>query len=55
MAVLNFLLSVFLLPGDIVRRMLGINVEEDGGIIRSFVNMIFWGALLAFFTLRYMS
>ena len=33
------LLWLFLLPGDLVRQKLGITVEEDGGLIRSFVNM----------------
>ena len=37
------LLWIFLLPGDLVRRRLGITVEQDGGLIRSFINMCFWG------------
>ena len=37
--------DVFLWPGDMVRRTLGIDVEEDGGIIRSFVNMTVWGVI----------
>jgi hypothetical protein len=43
MALLNGLVWIFLAPGDLVRRRLGITVEEDGGLIRSFVNMCFWG------------
>ena len=37
------LLWLFLLPGDLVRQKLGITIEEDGGLIRSFINMCFWG------------
>jgi hypothetical protein len=53
MAILNFLTFVFLLPGDIVRKRLNMTVEEDGGILRSFINMCFWGALLAGVALKY--
>ncbi|PWV99130.1 hypothetical protein DFR52_104422 [Hoeflea marina] len=42
---MHTLLFVFLFPGDLVRRKLGITVDEDGGLIRSFVNMCFWGTI----------
>ncbi|MEE9272034.1 MAG: hypothetical protein V3U57_01995 [Robiginitomaculum sp.] len=45
MALLRALLALFLLPGNSVIKAIGINTEEDGGIIRSFVNMMFWGIL----------
>jgi hypothetical protein len=51
--VMNTLLWLFLLPGDLVRRQLGITVEEDGGLIRSFVNMCFWGAVTLLIALKY--
>jgi hypothetical protein len=51
--VLRILIKLFLLPGDLVRRRLGITVEEDGGVIRSFVNMCVWGTLLLAVALRY--
>lgn len=41
--ILKLLAKVFLLPGDIVRRKVGMSVEEDGGMLRSIVNMIVWG------------
>ena len=44
---------LLLLPGDLVRRRLGITVEEDGGLIRSFINMCFWGAVLLLIALNY--
>ncbi len=45
MFLLDWVVRLFLAPGDLVRRRLGITVEEDGGIIRSFVNMCVWGVV----------
>ncbi len=45
MAILKFALFIFFWPGDFVSRKMGTTAEEDGGVLRSFVNMIFWGAL----------
>ncbi|SOE17533.1 hypothetical protein SAMN05877838_2433 [Hoeflea halophila] len=47
------LLWLFLLPGDLVRRQLGISVEQDGGLIRSFINMCVWGAVTLLIALKY--
>ena len=44
--VLKSALSIFLFPGNLALRVVGISIEEDGGIFRSMVNMLFWGALL---------
>lgn len=46
MKFLKALLFLFLLPGDLVINRIGITPEQDGGIIRSTVNMIFWGLLI---------
>jgi len=43
MAILRFLTKLFLLPGTIALSALNISEEDDGGIFRSLVNMIFWG------------
>ena len=43
MALLRILGTIFLLPGTIVLGVLNISVESDAGILRSLVNMIFWG------------
>jgi hypothetical protein len=51
MKILKFLLYVFLLPGDTAIRMVGITIEEDGGIFRSLINMLFWGTILVPFTI----
>ncbi len=45
MIVLEWFVHIFLAPGDIVRRRLHITIEEDGGLIRSFINMCVWGAI----------
>lgn len=45
MPVIRALVRLFLAPGDIVRQRLGITIEQDGGMIRSFINMCFWGVI----------
>ena len=45
MAALNFILTVFLFPGNLALQKCGISVEEDGGLFRSFINMCVWGAI----------
>ncbi|MEZ5792040.1 MAG: hypothetical protein R3D34_15110 [Nitratireductor sp.] len=45
MAILRLFTTVFFLPGTLVLKQLGIPVEEDAGIFRSFVNSVFWGAI----------
>ena len=52
-SVVGSLLAVFLWPGDFVRRKLGIELEEDGGIVRSFVNMIVWGGVILYLGLKF--
>jgi len=42
---LNFLVQGFLMPGTVVIRKIGVSVEDDGGILRSFINMCFWGTI----------
>ncbi|MCY0094370.1 hypothetical protein [Hoeflea ulvae] len=44
---------LFLLPGDLVRQKLGITVEQDGGLIRAFINMCFWGTVALLVALNY--
>ena len=34
-----------LLPGSFVLQRIGVTVEEDGGLFRSFINMCVWGAI----------
>jgi len=42
---LEKLLYVFLLPGSLAIKAVGITLEEDGGIFRSMINMLFWGTV----------
>ncbi|MCZ4280294.1 hypothetical protein O4H49_05870 [Kiloniella laminariae] len=51
MPLLHWFATGFLLPGDLVIKKLDISLEEDGGILRSFVNMCFWGIVVGLFAL----
>ena len=46
MAILRFLTKLFLLPGTLALKSLNITEQDDGGIFRSLINMIFWGILI---------
>ena len=46
MQLINMFLKVFFYPGDYVIRKAGITIEEDGGILRSFVNMCVWSLVV---------
>lgn len=46
MGFLKAVLAVFLFPGNLVIRSIGITPEQDGGIVRSTVNMIVWGLVM---------
>lgn len=43
MAFLRGLTTIFLLPGTLLLGAFNISTENDGGIFRSLINMIFWG------------
>ena len=43
MKFLRALTTLFLLPGTLILGAFGVSVENDGGIFRSLINMIFWG------------
>ncbi|WP_204248249.1 hypothetical protein [Kiloniella spongiae] len=54
MTFLHWLEVAFLFPGNVVVQKLGISLEEDGGILRSFINMCVWGVVtgtIAFYAL----
>ena len=48
MPILNAITALFILPGTLVLKAVGITIEEDGGILRSLVNMLFWGVVAVF-------
>ena len=51
MKFLNIIAQLFLLPGTLVLGMLNIDIEQDGGVFRSLINMIFWGVVIVLFAL----
>ncbi|MEO9876637.1 MAG: hypothetical protein ABJ360_03395 [Roseobacter sp.] len=53
MAILKALARGFLLPGTLVLGCMGISVEEDSGIFRSFINSSFWGAIALWIALAF--
>ncbi|MDB2439118.1 hypothetical protein N9W89_10410 [Hellea sp.] len=54
MAFLKGLVTLFLLPGTLVLGAMNISVENDGGVFRSLINMIFWGFVGVIITLPLM-
>lgn len=46
MAVMKFLAAVLFFPGDFILKRMNITVEQDEGIMRSFLNSCIWGALV---------
>ena len=54
MGFLRFLTKIFLLPGTLVISSLNVTVENDGGILRSLINMIFWGVVVVMGALPFM-
>ncbi|MBO6919668.1 MAG: hypothetical protein JJ858_14660 [Rhizobiaceae bacterium] len=55
MTLLNLVLKVFLMPGTLVLDRLGVSIEEDGGVMRSFINMCFWGTIGLWIALKYLT
>jgi hypothetical protein len=43
---LDLLLRVFLLPGNLIGDALGARAEDDRAAIRVMMNMLFWNAIL---------
>ncbi len=54
MKLLKMLTALFLLPGTIILSLLGISIENDGGVFRSLINMIFWGFIAVMVALPFM-
>lgn len=46
MAFLNMLLAILFFPGNFILKRLNITVEQDEGIMRSFLNSCIWGAII---------
>lgn len=54
MKFLRALTTLFLLPGTLILGAFGVSVENDGGIFRSLINMIFWGFIGVMIMLPFM-
>jgi hypothetical protein len=52
-AILNMFTEGFLMPGTVVLNKIGVSVEDDGGILRSFINMCVWGTALLLLALSF--
>ena len=53
MGLLRVIGTAFLWPGDVVRRALGLSEEQDSGVLRSFINSVFWGCVALAVALKY--
>lgn len=53
MRILKLILDGFFLPGTLFLKRMGISIEEDGGVMRSFVNMCFWGVIALWIALKF--
>jgi len=53
MKIIKLLTTLLFLPGTLVLNRLGISIEEDSGVIRSFINSSFWGAVALGIALNY--
>ena len=49
----NLLLKLLFLPGTLVLKWLNVSVEEDSGIVRSFINASVWGTISLVIALKY--
>ena len=54
MNVVKLAQRILFLPGTLFLNRLGISFEEDGGIIRSFINSCFWGAICLAIALQFL-
>lgn len=50
---MKMLLAILFLPGTLILKWLNISVEEDSGIVRSFINASVWGTLCLAIALKY--
>ena len=50
---MSLALKILFWPGDFILRKIGVSVEEDSGIFRSFINASFWGIVLLPLAIRF--
>lgn len=51
--IMKTLLAILFLPGTLVLKWLKVSVEEDSGIVRSFINASVWGVVCLAIALKY--
>lgn len=50
---MNLLLKTLFWPGTFVLKLIGVTVEEDSGILRSFINASVWGCIGLLIAVKY--
>ena len=53
MAFFKFLMAIFLFPGNLVLAGIHVTVAEDSGMLRSMINMLFWGFIAIMISLPF--
>jgi len=53
MRIFDLITKAVFLPGNIAIKLLGLNVETDGGIFRTMINTCFWGAVALIIVANY--
>lgn len=51
---MNLLLKILFWPGTFVLGLLGVSIDEDSGIVRSFINASVWGGIALGIALHYL-
>lgn len=54
MAFFKLLAAIFLFPGNFVLNRLNVSIEQDEGMFRSMINMLFWGLIVVIFAMPWM-
>ncbi len=52
---MNLALKLLFWPGNFVLRQIGVTVDEDSGILRSFINASIWGLITLPIALHYLT
>ena len=52
---MSIVLKILFWPGDFILRKIGVSVDEDSGIFRSFINASVWGIVTLPIALHYLT
>lgn len=50
----RFLSGMFFFPGNFVLQCLNVSIEQDEGMFRSMINMLYWGLMVVIFAMPWM-